>query len=243
MEENKDLIIEREIDVDLKYLESFSSFIPLREAVFQTLKKAILNGTLKPRQLLSENKIAQKMSVSRTPVREALRILEMDNLVTILPGRKVIVSTPNVQDIEDIYEIRFIVEIEALKRITPDQVDVIQQLQNYVDAAKEHLNNNELDKLGQTNTKYHLTIISALNNKRLQTFIDALHDTIYRFRIFNLTDKPWPERALREHQEIISALQLDDRERAVSILRQHLIIAKETLLTFLKEEGVIDPYK
>ena len=77
--------------IDIEPFDQFAAHIPLRELVAQTLKKAILDGSLKPGQPISENKIANKLSVSRTPVREAVRMLETENLVTFLPGRKVII--------------------------------------------------------------------------------------------------------------------------------------------------------
>src|SRR5215204_2916407 len=86
--------------LDRDGLDGFSAYLPLREVVARTLKRAILDGSLRPGQPISENKIANKLSVSRTPVREAVRMLETENLVTLLPGRKVIISIPTVQDIE-----------------------------------------------------------------------------------------------------------------------------------------------
>ena len=124
-------------DLDIVPLDYVPSYLPLREAVFLTLKKAILEGSLKPAQPLSENKIARRLSVSRTPVREALRMLEADNLVTFLPGRKVIVAIPSRRDVEEVYEIRSIVEREALRRITPDQRDLIRELEECIDEAEK----------------------------------------------------------------------------------------------------------
>jgi len=153
-------------EIKLEAIGDFPSYMPLREVVYQTLKKAILNGELKPGQMLSENIIADQLSVSRTPVREAIRSLENENLVSIVSGRKVIVSIPIFQEIADIYDIRFIVETEALRRITPEHVDLIHKLENCVHQAQTHIEMNNLLELQKVNSEFHLTIIMALQNQK-----------------------------------------------------------------------------
>ena len=147
-------------ELDIGPLDNVPPYVPLREAVFLELKKAILEGSLKPGQQISENKIASKLSVSRTPVREAIRILEKDNLVSLLPGRKVIVSVPSQRDIEEVYEIRAIVETEALRRITPESTELIRNLEQCLEKAEELRKEDNLRELAKANNRFHLTIIS-----------------------------------------------------------------------------------
>lgn len=217
-------------DYHLDSLEEYPSYIPLREAVLQVLKKAILNGSLKPGQLLSENKIAAKLSVSRTPIREALRILEIENLVVTLPGRKVIVSIPTVQDIKDIYEIRLILEVEALRTITPDRAELIRKLESCIEMHESHLEDYNTKAMGQNNAEFHLTIISALENKKIKHFIDSLNDTISRFRLYSVQDKEYMGKVINEHKKIVLSLKNGEIETAVNVLRQHLITAKNILI-------------
>lgn len=228
------LVIEGDLSIDS--LEEFPSYVPFREAVFQNLKKAILNGSLKPGQLLSENKIAAKLSVSRTPIREALRILEIENLVVTLPGRKIIVSVPTVQDIEDIYEIRLLLETEALRRITTDKTELINKLDSCVTLHESHLQNYNVQGMGQNNTEFHLTIISALENKRLRQFIDSLNDTISRFRLYSIKEKEYLEKVIFEHKQIVSFLKSGNSEEAVNVLRKHLITARDILIAMYSQE-------
>src|SRR5215218_4496369 len=164
--------------IDIEPLDEFDAHVPLREVVARTLKRAILDGSLRPGQPISENKIANKLSVSRTPVREAVRMLETENLVTLLPGRKVIISIPTVQDIEDVYETRLIIESEALRRITPDQKELIQELEEYTRAAQEHLKRKDFIELGKVNTSFHLAVLSALENRTIREFMASLHNNI-----------------------------------------------------------------
>ncbi|PLR77054.1 hypothetical protein CU633_12630 [Bacillus sp. V3-13] len=222
------LIIEDELNIDSP--GDFPPYMPLREAVFQTLKKSILNGSLKPGQLLSENKIADKLSVSRTPVREALRILETENLVTTLPGRRIIVSIPNIQDIEEIYQIRLLVESEALRSIASENDLIIQQLEECLKNADTQLRANDLTGLANTNSEFHSILVSALGNRRLEQFVDTVQDTIVRYRLYSLTNLRWAEESEAEHWEIVESLKNNNPERAIQVLDKHLMTAKKVLI-------------
>lgn len=215
-------------DLDIGPLDNTSSYLPLREAVFLELKRAILEGSLKPGQPISENKIASKLSVSRTPVREAIRLLESDNLVSLLPGRKVIVSVPSKRDIEEVYEIRLIVETEALRRITPDNKELIREMEQCIQQAASSLTKGNLRKVARANDRFHSTIMSTLQNQRLHRFIDSLNDTIYQLRFYSLTPE-WALESEEEHKQIITNLKSGDTETAVSVLHHNLTKPKQML--------------
>ncbi|MDQ0217689.1 GntR family transcriptional regulator [Peribacillus cavernae] len=226
-------IIEDELNIESP--GDFPPYVPLREAVFQTLKKSILNGSLKPGQLLSENKIADKLSVSRTPVREALRVLEMENMVSILPGRRIIVSIPTIQDIEEIYQIRLLVETEALRNITPDHVSLIEQLEACLEIADTQLTSKDPAGLASTNSEFHSILVSSLGNRRLEQFIDTFQDTIVRYRLYSLSNIKWAGESEAEHWEILQYLKNKNTERAIQVLEKHLLTAKEVLTSIISE--------
>jgi DNA-binding GntR family transcriptional regulator len=223
--------------IDIEPFDQFAAHIPLRELVAQSLKKAILDGSLKPGQPISENMIANKLSVSRTPVREAVRMLETENLVTFLPGRKVIISVPTVQDIEDVYEIRQIVESYALRRITPDKKELIQELEEYTRAADEHLKRKDFVELGKVNTSFHLAILSALENRTLQQFTNSLHNKVAQLRFYLFVDKKWVLEGERDHKQIVAHLKRGEIEKAASVLHAHLTSAKQVLLNMFSEKA------
>jgi DNA-binding GntR family transcriptional regulator len=223
-------------DLDIGPLDGVPSYLPLREAVFLELKRAILEGSLKPGQPISENKIAGKLSVSRTPVREAIRLLERDNLVSLVPGRKVVVSAPSRRDIEEVYEIRSIVETEALRRITPDSTELIRDLERCIDEAERFRQEGNLREMGNANNRFHLTITSALENQRLHRFMDSLNDTISRFRYYSLASKGTLE--FEEHKQILSYLKSGDTEKAVYLLRHHLLKPKHMLSDQFSKDSV-----
>lgn len=227
-------------DLDIGPLDELPPYVPLREAVYLALKRAILEGTLNPGQQISENKIANKLSVSRTPVREAIRILERDNLVSLQPGRKVIVSVPSPREIEEVYEIRAIVEAEALRRIGPEDEDLIRTLEQCVEEAEILRTQGNLREMGEVNNRFHLTIISALKNGRLDRFMDSLNDTISRFRYYSLASGG-PSEFGEEHRRIVSCLKAGDTDQAVSLLLRHLTKPKRQLTEQFSKSDVASP--
>ena len=212
--------------LNLAPLEDFDAYVPLRVAVLTRLKQAILDGVLKPGELLSENRIASQLSVSRTPVREALRVLEQENLVTMLPGRKVIVSVPSAEDIDEIYDIRFIVESEALRRITPDRTDLIERLEACIARQDAALERRDPRALREINTEFHMIFVSVLSNRRLRQFIDSVYDSITRFRLYSLENPEWAEHGSQEHRRLVELLKAGDNEGAVGMLKEHLDAAR-----------------
>lgn len=215
-----------DMPLNLAPLEDFDAYVPLRVAVLTRLKQAILDGVLKPGELLSENRIATQLSVSRTPVREALRALEQENLVTMLPGRKVIVSVPSAEDIDDIYDIRFIVESEALRRITPARTDLIERLEACIARQEAALERRDTHALREINTEFHMIFVSVLNNRRLRQFIDSVYDSITRFRLYSLENPEWAEHGSQEHRRLVELLKAGDTDGAVAMLREHLDAAR-----------------
>lgn len=210
-------------------------YLPLREAVVRTLRMAILDGSLRPGQTISENKIAAQLSVSRTPVREAIKVLQMENLLTMLPGRKVIVSIPTVEDIRDIYEIRMILESEALRRITPEHNELIQKLEECLNRAMEYLEREEISELRKTNAQFHPTILSVLDNKTLRRFTDSLYNKSEQLRFYSLVDTERARQSEEEHKRIVDRLQMGDNEGAVLALREHLIKSRDILIKIFHE--------
>jgi DNA-binding GntR family transcriptional regulator len=227
---------------ELASLEEFSSYVPLRVAVLTRLKAAILDGTLKPGLILSENKIASQLSVSRTPVRDALRVLEQENLVTILPGRKVIVSIPTLKDINEIYDIRWILESEGLRRIRPDDKDLIQRMERSVNESWLFLKSGNLQELKRNNTEFHTALISALNNSRIRQFLESVYDTTERLRLYSIEEEGWAKESVKEHGELVTLLKAGDRKAALAMLKRHLSAAKEVLINmFCAQEGIRKP--
>lgn len=218
-------------------LDTTSSYIPLRVAVLARLKEAIVNDVLKPGMVLRENAIATQLSVSRTPVREAIRMLEQEKLVTLLPGRKIVVSTPDRQDIAEIYDIRLVLETEALRRITVERTDILTKLHDCVSRSKRAIADKDSEKLRTINTEFHTLLTSSLDNKRMRHFLESVYDLIYRFRAYSLEDERWAEQGVREHEELVLLLAAGKQDQAIEMLRNHLKQAREILMTKFSAAG------
>lgn len=191
------------------------------------IKQAIMNGTLKSGEVLSENKLASEFIVSRTPVREALRVLESEGFVTVLPGRKIIVSVPTQRDIDEIYEIRLLVESEALRRITPRDHDLFDILDRCLTDSVVALRKDDFLELERINTVFHMALVSALKNERLRSFVDSIHDTAVRLRRYSLAKKGWAGRFVQEHKQLVALLKKGQTEAAVKLLKKHITTSVE----------------
>jgi DNA-binding GntR family transcriptional regulator len=214
----------------IELLEEFPVNLPLGEAVYQSLVNSLFNGNLKPGQMLSENIIASRLGVSRTPVREALNRLQIEGLVTPIRGRRVIVSIPSDQDIEDVYNIRLMVETEALRKISREDLPLVQQMETYALAAKQYLAQNDIVRLGQKNTQFHQSIISVLQNRRLEMFLDSLRDIVALYRFHSLRQGQWAAESGEDHQKLVAHLKDGSNDKAIELLQRHLMTAKEILI-------------
>ena len=128
----------------------------LTAKVYNHLKNDILSGKYEKGTALTETSVAQELNVSRTPVREALRQLELGELVTIVPNKGAIVEGVSVDDVRDIYEIRSLIEgiaaVHAVKNATDEQIE---QLSEIVDLTEFYFNRNDTEKLQDMDGKFH----------------------------------------------------------------------------------------
>lgn len=161
------------------------NYKPLGEVVFEYLRTSILNGDLKPGERLMEIQLAEQLGVSRTPVREAIRKLEKEKFVEMIPRKGAYVADLTAKDILDVLEIRTILEGFASSlaafRMTDDEVDALEQ--TLID-FNEYLE--ELDRPGMIEKKdnqFHDMIFEATRNNKLIEIVQDLHDQFQRFRL------------------------------------------------------------
>ena len=161
-----------------------NEYLPLRDVVFQTLRQAILKGELKPGERLMEIQLAQKLGVSRTPVREAIRKLELEGLVLMIPRKGAEVAEITIKDLEDVLEVRAALEelavCDACENITEEQILALKEAADNFQAALE---SDDLVKCAETDMAFHEIIYSATNNKRLLQILNNLREQMYRYRM------------------------------------------------------------
>ncbi|MDR3599706.1 MAG: GntR family transcriptional regulator [Desulfosporosinus sp.] len=195
----------------------------IRDSVFSILRNAILDKKLEPGQRLVERNIAEQLGVSRTPVREAIRKLELERLVTHIPRKGVVVSGFTRADIVEILVIR--TSLEALicsitaTKIKPRELERLESLAKQI--SDEHGKGN-FKKSNQLNDKFHEIIYRAAESPRLYNFLDTLREYITKFTQVAYSKPGRPEEAWEEHQEIIEALRSHDSSRADAAAKKHV---------------------
>ena len=184
-----------------------NEYLPLRDVVFNTLRKAILKGELKPGERLMEIALAERLGVSRTPVREAMRKLELEGLVVMIPRRGAQVANITEKDLNDVLEVRMALEnlsIEnACARMTEEQLDELwKAARNFEDTMAE----GNLVRLAEADVAFHEVIYKSSDNRRL-------------------------------NQEIYEAIKNRDLKKAQEITYQHIENQREAIIRSIREEN------
>ncbi len=209
--------------------------LPLRDVVFNTLRKAILRGDLNPNERLMELTLAKKLGVSRTPVREAIRKLELEGLVVMYPRRGAKVAQITVKSIRDVLEIRRVLEVlavtKACKNITQDGV---MQLRTALKQFKDVINSDDLTKVAEADVKFHDTIYNATNNPKLIGILNNLREQMYRYRMEYIKDKTSHIMLVKEHEELVNAIVNRDVRNATKIAEKHIDNQEEAVLNSIQ---------
>lgn len=212
------------------------NYKPLREVVFETLRDAIINGKLAPGERLMEVQLAEEMGVSRTPVREAIRKLELEGFVVMVPRKGAYVAGVSIKDIADVFEIRAALEALAARlaaeRITDDELDHLERAIVSINKVSDGKN---IDKVVESDTDFHDIIYQASRNKRLINIITNLKEQIQRFRATSLAVTGRTKTAVEEHKQIAEALSDRDAELAAELARRHIENAENVMLNALKK--------
>ena len=196
---------------------------PLREVIFTTLREAIIMGELKPGERLMEVQLSQKMGVSRTPVREAIRKLELEGFVNMVPRKGAEVAKLSVKDIMDVLEVRASLDglatSLAASRITDEEIKelkhVLTQFENYVEK-------DNLQGVIKKDVEFHEVIYSASKNDKLIQILNNLREQVYRFRVIYLKDFSSTKEVVKEHSEIYDAIINKDSIGAREAAERHI---------------------
>ena len=155
------------------------SYKPLRELVCENIRQAIIDGTFSPGERLMEIQLADEMGVSRTPVREAIRKLELEGFVVMIPRRGTYVADISIKDINEVYEIRTSLDVLAAglaaERINDDELETLQRL---LVEIGQHIEENNMDKIVEVDIAFHDVLYQASRNERLRNIINNLREQI-----------------------------------------------------------------
>lgn len=210
---------------------SFDEYLPLRDIVFKTLREAIINGELKPGERLMEIKLAGEMGVSRTPVREAIRKLELEGLVIMTPRKGAEVASINEKDLREVLEIRRALEglacVLASKKITDEQLGELKEINNEL---AQIISSSDVEKIAALDVKFHDAIYNATGNGRLIVGIHQMKEHIFRYRREYIKDLKNRESIVNDHNRIIEALEKRDGDAAGHETEKHIVEQEEFII-------------
>ena len=215
-----------------------NEYLPLRDVVFNTLRRPILRGELVPGQRLMEIRLADQMGVSRTPVREAIRKLELEGLVVMVPRKGAEVAHISGKNLRDVLEVRRALEELAgelaCERMTAEDFKKLEQANHKFASV---LDSDDITVLGQADEEFHGLIYQATDNDRLVQMVNHLREQMYRYRIEHLKNKSQRTILLQEHQDIMRALAARDVEAVRRAIRAHINKQEAQIAKMIKEQS------
>ncbi len=202
---------------------SMDEFLPLRDVVFNTLRKAILTGELKPGERLMEIHLANRLGVSRTPIREAIRKLELEGLVTMIPRRGAEVAQITEKSLKDVLEVRRALDALcaelACERITEEGKE---QLADACLEFEKATKTKEATVIAMADVALHDIIVAATGNQRLVQLVNNLAEQMYRYRFEYIKDESQHEKLIEEHRMIYESIMRKDSAAAAEAARIHI---------------------
>ena len=213
---------------DLK--EEVTDKYSLRGRVFHRIREDILNGKYKDHEELKEVAIGQELGVSRTPVREAFRQLELEGLIQIVPNKGAYVTGIKVKDIKDIYMIRSKLEglcaRWACENITSEQLD---EMEEVIYLAEFHAARGHMEQMAELDNRFHTTLYESCDSKMLEHLLKDYHQYVWQIRQKTLAGKRGKD-CNDEHRQIMEAIRDKDADRAEEIANRHMRSAYDNMV-------------
>lgn len=211
-------------------------FLPLRDVVFNTLRQGILKGDLKPGERLMEIHLAKRLGVSRTPIREAIRMLELEGLVTMIPRKGAEVARISRQDLRDVLEVRKSLDSLAVslacERITDEEKEDLNLAE---EAFEQAIRSKDVTNIAEADVKYHDVILKASKNGRLMQMVNNLAERMYRYRLEYIKDSRNHERLIEEHRKIMKYIDEGDVENACTTIQIHIDNQEKNIISQLDQ--------
>lgn len=203
---------------------------PIRQIVLERLRKAIMDGSYEPGDRLVETAIADGMGVSRTPVREAFRQLEIEGLAENVPRRGTVVKGISKSDILEIYQIREVLEGLAFRLACSNILEAkIIELKDKLIKMEECIDHGDIHEYWKYHDEFHNSILYLSNNQRLIDQMKQIYEYLSKLRNFTLVMNKRRRVAMTEHKALIEAFEKKDENLAEQIGRDHTLNAKQFL--------------
>jgi DNA-binding GntR family transcriptional regulator len=209
----------------------FVEHVSLQERVYRELRAAIVDGTLSSGQRLIETSLATQLGVGRGSVREAIRRLAQEGLVTLTPRRGAAVADPGCDDIEDVYVIRAALEsLAARLAVRRAGARQLQRLHRALDRMRRASKRQDWTGTALADVEFHRLIVEAAGNRKLNEVFATLLDTVRRVRIGVQTGPAWSAASLGHHVDILEAIEARDEPRAVALVTDHVDGARQRIM-------------
>jgi DNA-binding GntR family transcriptional regulator len=208
----------------------------LREQIVTSLRESIIRGELSPGQKITEPELAEKLGISRTPIREAFRQLESEGFLTVIPRKGAVVSTVTPKEVEDFYELKSLLEgyasRMAARKVTEQDIDRLNKINNQLETLARK---GDVETFFRKNNEFHSTFISLCGNEKLLDFWNSLVRRVVRFRLQALSVPGRLMNSVDQHRNIIDALRRKDGPLSEEVVYRHSLISGEDLVEEVKK--------
>jgi DNA-binding GntR family transcriptional regulator len=222
----------------------FEKHLTLRESILETIRSAIISGTLKPGEKVAEPELAERFGISRTPIREAFRQLESEGYLSVIPRKGAVVVSFSQRDVEEFYAIKSILEgyaaRKACEKLSPRDIEKLQSINDKLRLMAEE---NDVRNFFKVHNSFHDLFIKAADNEKLTELIATLLGRFQRLRIASLSLPGRMELSVIEHQKIIDAFRDGNAELAEKLVRSNaeyggkVLVQGEEVINSLKPTG------
>ncbi|MDO5707678.1 MAG: GntR family transcriptional regulator [Andreesenia angusta] len=217
-------------------IEQTDPYKPLRDIVFETLREAILDGRLVPGERVMEIQVAEKLGVSRTPVREAIRKLELEGLLIMIPRKGAYVADVSLDDVMDVLEIRASLEglaasLGAQRRVDED----IKLLEAKIEELSQCIDDKDTKGMVKNDAEFHKILMRSAKNEKLTSIVEGLKDQVQRFRVIYFNEhEEMGQKLIKEHREILESIKCGDKKGAMEAAQEHIFNIRNHLVNKLE---------
>ena len=217
---------------------NFSSDAPIYQQIRNQVVTAIASGELKPGERLMELQLAAKLGVSRTPIREAIRMLEQEGLAVTIPRKGAEVAKMTEKDMEDVLQVREALDelaaSVACEQISEEQLAVLRRTMH---EFEESTKTRDLKRIAEADVRFHDIIYQATGNPRLVSMLSNLGEQMYRYRVEYLKEEKNYPVLIREHALIVEGLTVKDKKKVTDTMHTHVKNQAAAVKEIIREQG------
>lgn len=215
----------------MSILPKIGTKVSLTQKAYDAIREAIMTNRFKPGELLIEEKLAEQLAISRTPLRSALKMLSYEHLVTINSSRNVMVSNIAERDIEEITVVRESLEVTAVRQLCSNITkEEIEELDKILKAQLQACNDKNYELFIELEYKFHVSIAEFTKNKWIHEMVKTINTIIQRYLVLSGSLNKYSEVAAKEHKEILEAIKNGEYEKASDSMKYHIVNVSKRML-------------